>query len=454
MFPFYDRIKETSTTTGTGTLTLAGAVTGFRAFSVGGNGKQWPYTIEHSTADEWEVGLGTWSTGGTLSRDTVHASSNSDNLVDFSAGTKIVGGGMTAYVANNKGSFQVDGMISAAVTADQDDWNPTGLSAASWILATPDAARAITGLAGGRAGRFVGIVNGSGTYSLTITSGSSSSSVGNRILNSLDTSLIIAPYGGCLLLYDAVNSFWRTVGAWSSFNYSLDLLKYSGVGTVTHGDIIYRGSAQWHRLAPGTSGYLLGTQGSGNPPVWTAPVTQYTDTLAKAAIGAYVLDHAGVLLDIGKSLTSEETIYTYTVPGGTLGTDKALHLRLSCEYLNTSGGNRNLTLRAKFGATTMFGDLQLMGSSATRRGLVIDLILSANAATNAQRLAGFSTLSTGGSGSVAGYGALTGMNHGSWHGTAAEDSTADKALAVTCQHSTGGTTLLIDRFDAKLTLIS
>jgi hypothetical protein len=86
-----DRVRETTTTTGTGAVTLAGAVSGFRAFSaVMANADTAWYAIVHQSANEWEVGLGTWSTGGTLSRTTVLASSNAGAAVDFSAGTKDV----------------------------------------------------------------------------------------------------------------------------------------------------------------------------------------------------------------------------------------------------------------------------------------------------------------------------------------------------------------------------
>lgn len=84
-----DRVQETSTTTGTGTFTLAGAVSGFQSFSVIGNANTTYYAIVGGS--EWEVGLGTYtSSGTTLSRDTVLESSNSGSLVNFSAGTKNV----------------------------------------------------------------------------------------------------------------------------------------------------------------------------------------------------------------------------------------------------------------------------------------------------------------------------------------------------------------------------
>jgi hypothetical protein len=92
MTRIFDRIRETTTTTGTGDITLAGAATQFRAFSavftVGD--VHIPYAIAGQSGSEWEVGLGTYSATNTLRRDLVLASSNSGAAVSFSAGTKDV----------------------------------------------------------------------------------------------------------------------------------------------------------------------------------------------------------------------------------------------------------------------------------------------------------------------------------------------------------------------------
>ena len=87
-----DRVKETTTTTGTGTISLGGAVTGFETFAAGiGNSNTVYYCIAHQTAAEFEVGLGTLDGDSSdLTRTTVISSSNSDSAVDFSAGTKDV----------------------------------------------------------------------------------------------------------------------------------------------------------------------------------------------------------------------------------------------------------------------------------------------------------------------------------------------------------------------------
>ena len=85
---FKDRVKETTTTTGSGTVTLAGASAGFQSFSVIGDANTTYYTLV--SGSEWEVGIGTYtSSGTTLSRDTVLESSNAGSKITL-AGTSDV----------------------------------------------------------------------------------------------------------------------------------------------------------------------------------------------------------------------------------------------------------------------------------------------------------------------------------------------------------------------------
>ncbi len=90
-FILKDRVKENSTTTGTGNISLGGAAATFDTFQAYlTNGDTTFYAIAHTSSgvDEWEVGLGTWNTGNTLSRTTVLAGSNGTSAVNLSAGTK------------------------------------------------------------------------------------------------------------------------------------------------------------------------------------------------------------------------------------------------------------------------------------------------------------------------------------------------------------------------------
>ena len=85
---FKDRVKETTATTGTGTVTLAGASAGFQSFSVIGDANTTYYTLVSGT--DWEVGIGTYTASGTtLSRDTVLESSNAGSKITL-AGTSDV----------------------------------------------------------------------------------------------------------------------------------------------------------------------------------------------------------------------------------------------------------------------------------------------------------------------------------------------------------------------------
>jgi hypothetical protein len=82
-----DRVKVTTSTTGTGSVSLGSAALGYQDFTAVGDGNTTYYTI--AGGSEWEVGIGTYTAAGpTLSRDTVLSSSNSGSLVDFSSGTK------------------------------------------------------------------------------------------------------------------------------------------------------------------------------------------------------------------------------------------------------------------------------------------------------------------------------------------------------------------------------
>lgn len=141
---FGDRIKETSTTTGTGSLTLAGAADKHRAFSaVLSNNDTCTYYIVHQSANEWETGLGTWTTGGYLARTTVYASSTGSK-VDFSAGTKDVAISITAS------------RIQALGTTDSPTFVGLSLSGltASKVVFT-DSGKALTSTGIGTSSQFI-----------------------------------------------------------------------------------------------------------------------------------------------------------------------------------------------------------------------------------------------------------------------------------------------------------
>lgn len=132
-----DRILESTTTTGTGDITLAGAVTGFRAFSaVCAIGDTVPYFIEAvdglgQPTGDYEYGTGTYSAANTLTRTTVRGSSNAGAAVNFAAGSKNVG------IALNKHEF------AASIGGDGYMRLPGGFLM-QWGSATTDASGVAT----------------------------------------------------------------------------------------------------------------------------------------------------------------------------------------------------------------------------------------------------------------------------------------------------------------------
>jgi hypothetical protein len=144
-----DRVKETSTTTGTGTFDLGGAVSGFESFVTAiGNGNTTYYSIVNENG-EFEVGLGTVTDAATdtLSRDTILSSSNSDAAVNFTAGTKNVfctlpaskavildsSGNIVANNGSNLTNLNADNLASGTVP---DARFPATLPAASGVNLT------------------------------------------------------------------------------------------------------------------------------------------------------------------------------------------------------------------------------------------------------------------------------------------------------------------------------
>ena len=128
-----DRVKETTTTTGTGAVTLAGAVTGFQAFSAGvGNSNTTYYTIQDANGTAWEVGLGTLNADSTtLTRTTVYESSNSDAAITLTSGTHTV---FCTYPAGKSVYLDSIGNLSHAIVPYTTITGDTTLTTANVVV--------------------------------------------------------------------------------------------------------------------------------------------------------------------------------------------------------------------------------------------------------------------------------------------------------------------------------
>ena len=149
-----DRVKDTTTTSSTGTITLSGtAPTGYQNFSVIGNGNTTYYTIAHQTANEWEVGIGTYtSSGTTLARTTILASSNSGSVDNLSAGTKdvFVSAPAETYVQGLGGGTSTQAIILNGTTASVSGTIATGTNGLSVGPITVSSSVSITVASGQR----------------------------------------------------------------------------------------------------------------------------------------------------------------------------------------------------------------------------------------------------------------------------------------------------------------
>lgn len=144
-----------------------------------------------------------------------------------------------------------------------------------------------------------------------------------------------------------------------------------------------------------------------------------------------------------ENTTSETDLWTYLVPGNTLGTTNALHVRIVGSLFNNSGGTVTFTLRWKFGATTLFSDTYpTLAASATRRPIDFDIIFAADGSTSSQKFGGYMMLSvataaTTGNGDIGtdeqqGIAPIEGA-------TSSIDSTSDQTLKLTLQPSSAST---------------
>lgn len=216
-----DRVKETTTTTGTGNLTLGGAVTGFQAFSaVCANNDTFFYAIYADGSSEYEVGLGTYvSATPAIARTSVIESSNSDNAVDFSSGTKHV-------IITSIALAQAWGTLRVAPSANQNDYNPTGLKYCNILEVNGSISLKITGLQGGYEGRHIEIRNVATDFLLWLENENTASSAANRFTLPKGFPAFLMPGDSITLRYNDTADRWE-VSNWPTMGKAMGLTEFS-----------------------------------------------------------------------------------------------------------------------------------------------------------------------------------------------------------------------------------
>ena len=263
-----DRVKETTTTTGTGTYTLAGAVTGFEAFSSVGDGNTTYYACTDGT--DFEVGVGTYtSSGTTLARTTILQSSNSDSAVSWSSGTKTI---FCSQPAEKAVFLDASGNIIAANGSALTALNASNL--ASGTVANARLDTELQALAGLTSAADKGIqFTGSGTaatYDLT--------AAGKALLDDADASAQRTTLG--LAIGSDVQAYDAELAALAGLTSAADKgIQFTGSGTAATYDLTAAGkallddadaSAQRTTLGLGTAAVAATGISNGNVPVFTS----------------------------------------------------------------------------------------------------------------------------------------------------------------------------------------
>ena len=295
-----DRVQETSTTTGTGTLTLAGAVTQFQTFSSAvGNGNTTYYTIYNAGGTQWEVGVGTVG-AGTLSRDTVLSSSNANALVSFT-GTLYVFGDYPA----GKAVYQ-DANGNVAANAFDDSYTNVAATGTTTTLTVASVRRYTVTGSGGQTFKLPDATTLTNGVIFEFDNNQSSGAI--TVNNNSNTLVVSVPSGGLVRInllsnatsagswdrhdYAPSNVSWSTntldylgsitSATWNGNNIALNRGGTNASLTASAGSIPYSTASALALSAVGTSGQVLTSAGT-SAPTWTTPATGTVTSVAASA---------------------------------------------------------------------------------------------------------------------------------------------------------------------------
>jgi hypothetical protein len=293
-----DRVKESTTTTGNGTLTLDGAATGFQSFTTAfGNGVSVYYVI--AGGSEWEVGIGTTG-AGTLSRDTVLQSSNADAKVVFSAGTKDV---FCSYVAD-RAVTTVDAVTLTNKTISGADNTLSNIGNASLTNSSVTVngtaiALGASGTVTAAAGTLTGATLASGVTASSLTSVGSLTALTvagtTKIQQALEKATVSATAATGTIAYDVLTQAVLFYTSNASANWTLNIRGNSGTtlnSTMAVGEsltitfLVQQGTTPYYPTAhqiDGTSATVRWQGGTAPTAGNASSIDIYTYTVIKTA---------------------------------------------------------------------------------------------------------------------------------------------------------------------------
>lgn len=339
-----DRVQETCSAPGTGSISLLGALTGFQSFSSAiGNTNTTFYTIADQVGANWEVGIGTYSSSGnTLARTTVLASSNGGSLVNFSSGTQNVWGD---YPAGKSVYQDAGGVVTVPIFATNSTTNTTP------TLSFNAANSAYAGGASISASylQFLlqnksGTVGASTNYVLSNDLGTDSTYYGEFGMNSsvfsastptdffsINNGVYFSGHDGDVIVGSG-NGFKHYM-AWGTSGQSAHVINAAGaLGLSTN---LGTTPALSGTTGYGTSGQVLASQGSAAAPIWLTLPTNAVTTTSQTA-------------------TSGQTVFTTTYTVGLLWVYRNGVLLNSADFTATNGTSVTLGVGATAGDTVTF----------------------------------------------------------------------------------------------------
>jgi hypothetical protein len=443
----YDRVQETTATTGTGTITLGGAVAGYQTFAVVGNGNTTFYCIVNGSA--WEVGIGTYtSSGTTLARTTVLSNSNGNTSPITLVGASNV---FVTYPAGKSVNLDSSGNVGPLGTISSGVWNGTTIGVAyggtgvttssgtnSVVLRDANANITFNNFTSG----FTAVTAAAGTTVLTVASTRTQVLVGSTtqtiqlpnattlqigqsfifvnnssgaltITNNAGATIDVVPAGGATQL--GATSIATNAGTWGiysflpgTYNFSIP---FADFGNATISNAVWNGTT----ITPAYGGTGLTTFTAANNALYSTGATTLTaGTLPVAAggTGATTLTSNGVVYGNGTSAagitaagTTGQVLVATTSGAPSWG---AVPTTAAVTSLNFS--TTGLTpATATTGAITVAGTLVAANGGTGQSSYAVGDLLYASTTTALSKLADVATgnaLISGGVGVAPSYGKI------------------------------------------------